>query len=125
MNLHEADIFLTGLLDILRGGQNASGETHSEASKRIRENSSDVWCNQCYQRGYVSDEEKSFLIENNHIINDHIVRPILPEIRPFEILEMSELPDIEIQNTIEYVNVSRFCPKCAKDKFGSLSDWRE
>ena len=121
MNLHESDIFLTALLDILRGGKNASGETHSETSKRIRENSSDVWCNQCYQRGYVSDEEKSFLIENGHIINDHIVHPILPEIRSFEI---SNPPYIEIQYTTEYVNVSRFCPKCSKDKFGSLSDWR-
>ena len=82
-----------------------------------------LYCDRCYHRGYVSPEEMQFLMDTHNIINNEIHTP-----GGMGKVPRDENGDIRMSigyKHVEYVYVSRFCPHCDREKFGSLSDWRE
>ena len=81
-----------------------------------------LYCNRCYNRGYVSEEEMQFLMDSGNIIQNQIITPHYVGEDNFPIVNDKSI--LFYQST-EYVYVSAFCPKCDRAKFGKLSDWRE
>ena len=80
-----------------------------------------LYCNQCYHRGYVSEDEMQFLKEGKHILNNYILTPHITITPPPE----SPIKPITVHQSRENIYVSEFCPKCNRGSFGGLCDWRE
>ena len=91
--------------------------------ERLMPPDQEVFCNQCSEFHYVSDGEMGFLKKDGHIINNKVHTPHLPVISSDSIENPDSMPDPI--TTVQYAYVSCFCPHCEREKFGSLSDWRE
>ena len=84
-----------------------------------------LYCKQCYHRAYVSEDEMQFLKEGKHIINNYILTPHMPVITPFNMDHIKPIATHHNSREKENIYVSNFCPKCNKEAFGELSNWRE
>ena len=90
--------------------------------ERLMPPDTEVFCNQCHKFHYVSDVEMAFLKNERHIINKQVNTPHLPKVSWDGDDDFDGMP--EVYTSVQYAYVSRFCPHCEREKFGSLSDWR-
>ena len=101
---------------------------NSHIERRLWPSDSEYYCNRCYQTGYITEDEMQFLMHSNNIIHNKIYTHI-PKFKPCindqNIKDVIPFIPVNFYTKVDYIYVSRFCPKCDIDKFGELSKWRK